>query len=287
MRPVGNTSAESLERSSCSAADQQSPITREPLSLFDSQRSQPFTTPAQHSIEDRSVGTTSEDQDLKCLEAAHTFYDMFECKRLAVYLNVSKGGRLVSALLSANPCIPPAELAYQIIVTWRKEKGSAATTEKLQQVLREKLKKVDTVESVWPDSSISHAASQNCDSATLQRTSMTSASNGADSSTTLELSSAEHQVEETTIMDIACSFSGSFSCTQLAVFLQLTQGSGFVEDSHPRTTVREKAYDIMMEWRKENGSAATGEWLHNVLHDKLDMVDLALQFREALLGKVF
>ena len=85
-------------------------------------------------------------------------------------------------------------------------------------------------------------------------------------------------------MDIALSFSESYSCVQLAVSLELSQGSGFVVDSNPHASNREIAYDVMMEWKKEKGSAATGDCLYYVLHDKLNMKDLASQFEKALGG---
>ena len=131
---------------------------------------------------------------------------------------------------------------------------------------------VNTVERLWPSDPTSAAQSS------------PQPTRGSEKTTRLDDQSPAGSVAETTIMDIALSFSESYSCVQLAVSLELSQGSGFVVDSNLHASNREIAYDVMMEWKKEKGSTATGEWLYQVLHDDLKMVDLASRFKETLLG---
>ena len=229
----------------------------------------PVSLPVNDFREDHGNGAAAQCTAL-FMEAAKSFYDTFQCKQLAVYLKVSLGGRIVSSLQNTNPGVTIAEIASKIMMKWKEEKGEAATIEELQQVLRHKLKMVDTVEHVWPRNSTSAACS------------------GSQPMPGLETATQQRHVgsvAETTIMDIALSISESYSCQQLAVFLDLSQGSQFVVDCNPHASNREIAYDVMMEWKKENGSAATGEWLFSVLRDQLKMEDLAEKFGGALFGK--
>ena len=209
------------------------------------------------------------DVNVQLMEAAKSFYDTFQCKQLAVYLKVSQGGRIVSSLLSINPGVTIAEIAFKIMMAWKKENGEAATVEELQRVLHHKLKMVDTVEHVWRSDLASAAHSS------LQP-------KPGSKETTHQ--SPAGSVAETTIMDIALSFSEPYSCLELAVFLKISRGASFVESLNPHATSYERAYDVMMEWKKEKGSAATGEWLYKVLHNQLKMEDLAEKFEGALCG---
>ena len=224
--------------------------------------------------EDRDDGAAAH-VIMQFMDAAKSFRDTFQCKQVAVYLKVSQGGRIVSFLQSTNPGVTVAEIAFKIMMAWKKENGEAATIEELQRVLYHKLKMVDTVERLWPSdlASATHSSSQ--------------PTPGSEKTIHLDdQSPAQGSVAETTIMDIALSFSESYSCVQLAVSLELSQGSGFVVDSNPHASNREIAYDVMMEWKEEKGSAATGEWLYKVLYDDLEMVNLAEKFAGILRGKV-
>ena len=176
--------------------------------------------------------------------------------------------------------MPPAELAFRIMKTWKREKRGAATSEELRRVLRDKLKKVNTVDRVWP----------------VVRSAVSVVTADPPSRSALPLLEAVpnttqggscNQVAETTVMDIALGFSARYDCAQLAVFLEISQGPGFLDNSSPHTTNSEKAFDIMMEWKKEKGSAATGEWLYEVLRNTLNMKDLAEKFENVLLAANF
>ena len=209
------------------------------------------------------------------VEVANMFYDTFECKQLAVYLQISQGGRIVHALRDINPRNPPRDMAFEIMMTWKREKGSEATSEELQRVLRYKMKKVDVVESAWPVDSAMATADD------LQvKTSLREDHHKTEQHT----HGLADKVPEMAIMDVVLSseFPEDFSCEHLAVFLEISKGSEFAVDSSPHASNREKAYDVMIEWKKEKGSAATGERLYNVLHNDLKMKGLAAQLKKAL-----
>ena len=205
------------------------------------------------------------------LELSKTFYGTFECKQLAVYLEIAQGGRIVSSFQSINPRMAPQDMAYDIMMAWRREKGVTATNEELRYVLRHKMKKVDAVEQVWPVGAIS--GDPNLTSALTKNRRREAAGHAL---------SLAGTVPEATIMDIALSgeFSSEFSCEKLAVFLEISQGSQFVLDSNPHASNCEKAYDVMMEWKREKGSAATGERLCDVLRNELKTEGLALQLEQ-------
>ena len=196
------------------------------------------------------------------VDVAKMFYDTFECKQLAVYLEISQGGRIISILKSANPRMAAPEMAYEIMKMWKREKGSEATSKELRRVLRDKLKKVDAAEHLWPDGEAVATGDSLQSSSTSGK--------AIHPTTPLHMYGYVDKVPETTIMDIALSFSESYSCVQLAVSLELSQGSGFVVDSNPHASNREIAYDVMMEWKKEKGSAATGDCLYYVLHEQTE-----------------
>ena len=214
--------------------------------------------------------------DTRLVEVANMFHNSFECKQLAVYLQISQGGRIVSALRDINPRNPPRDMAFEIMMTWKREKGSEATSDELQRVLRYKMKKVDVVEHVWPAAAAMVTSDANLPVKTSLREDH--------SETEQHTHSLVDKVPEMAIMDIVLSseFPEDFSCEHLAVFLDISKGSEFAVDSSPRASNREKAYDVMMEWKKEKGSAATGERLYNVLHNDLKMKGLATQLRKAL-----
>ena len=211
--------------------------------------------------------------DARILKVANTFYDSFECKQLAVYLQISQGGRIVSALHSTNPRMAPRDMAYEIMMTWRREQGSAATSEELRHVLRYKMKKVDAVELVWP---IDTAMVTSDDLQMISEPSMEVHHGPAKCTYRFT-----DKVPEMVVMDLVLSseFSEDCSCEHLAVFLEISKGSEFVVHSSPHASNREKAYDVMMEWRKEQGANATGEELYNVLRSDLKMEGLASQLK--------
>ena len=222
------------------------------------------------------------------VKVSKTFYNMFECKQLAVYLEISDGGRIVSALNSSNPAMTVSDVAYNILQTWKEERKSAATSAELQRVLRGELKKKDASESVWPkhrSPTVSAAGSDEDCSFHPEISTLTAMAAEACPGAAPLTHGPEDGVSEKVIMDLARNFSDYSSCRELAVFLDITRGSKFVESSNQHATSYEKAYDVMMEWRKENGSAATGERLYRVLHNKLNMKDLAEKFEEALRRK--
>ena len=211
------------------------------------------------------------------VKVAESFDSVFECKQLAVYLKVPLGGRAISSLQSTNSRMSPQDMAYEVLLTWRRKQGRAATSKELQRVLSLKMRKVNAVEAVWP----------------LDAAQTTSGNPGAGPHSMQahpEISKRAHsstgQVPETTIMDIALSpeFSNEYSCKQLAVYLDIWHGSRFVENLSSHADNHERAYEVMMEWKKEKGSAATGEWLYKVLHDELNMKDLAENFEKSLCG---
>ena len=159
-----------------------------------------ISLPGNHFWEDHDDGGAA-DVNVQLMEAAKSFYDTFQCKQLAVYLNVSQGGRIVSSLQNSNPGVTIAEIAFKIMMAWKKENGEAATIEELQRVLYHKLKMVDTVEHVWHSDPTSAAHSS------LQP-------KPGSKETTHQ--SPVGSVAETTIMDIALSFSEPYSCQELA-----------------------------------------------------------------------
>ena len=210
-------------------------------------------------------------------EASRNFNDFFDCKKLAVYLQISYGGRFVSALRSANQLISPSNTAYEILMAWRREKGSFASDMELRRVLTDKLKMVDLCEHLWPNTCTDESSDE------ISQQSIDSTDNH---SSIRHSASCKDEVCEIIVMDIALSFSDFFQCKRLAVSLDLSRGSEFVsakQSQSPRISTHEMAYDIMMEWKKEKGHAATGKQLHSVLHDEpLKMVDTAMKFRAAL-----
>ena len=227
-------------------------------------------------ISEECDGDSDTNFERQLFQVANTFYNMFECKQLAVYLNISRGGRIVSTLQSTNPAMQVAEIraAYKILMTWKNEKGRAATVGMLCRVLRGKLKKVHAVELVWPG--LLSTVSCNDGSSPPVTSGMLD---------TCPETGPEGTVPETVVMDIALNVHDLYSCQKLAACLKISQGFQFVDNLNPHATNCERAYDVMMEWKKEKGSAATGEWLYDVLHNQLDRKDLALQFEEVFLRK--
>ena len=239
------------------------------------ERAAQILTQERRSVQREEAHEASALGDTQLVEVANMFYDTFECKQLAVYLQISQGGRIVHALRDTNPRNPPRDMAFEIMMTWKREKGSEATSEELQRVLRYKMKKVDVVESAWPVDSVMETAGD------LQvKTSLREDHHKTEQHT----HGLADKVPEMAIMDVVLSseFPEDFSCEHLAVFLEISKGSEFAVDSSPHASNREKAYNVMIEWKKEKGSAATGERLYNVLHNDLKMKGLATQLKEAL-----
>ena len=281
-----SSSPDSVPHGLSSASANQPSLSSAPAK--DPEAFQPSTNPAATLSKARTLSSLAEDRHVQIgqvgsqiaaerelVKASTMFYDMLECKQLAVYLEISDGGRIVSAWKSSNPGMSVSDVAYKILQTWKEEKKSTATSAALQRVLRDKLKKKDAVERIWPVLSTPSAVCSGSDT----RPPIISASNKAQPERTLSRPSLEDEIPETAIMDVALNFADIRSCTQLAVFLDISQGSRFVENLSPHADNRERAYDVMMEWKKENGRAATGEWLYKVLHGDLNMKDLAEKLR--------
>ena len=96
-----------------------------------------------------------------------------------------------------------------------------------------------------------------------------------------ETNSADDQLvslEESTMLKIAECFTNIFDCQKLAVFLSLSQESGFVDSLQsvdPHSFPSKIAFAVMRQWVRENGSSAT-EWkLHDVLLHDLCMASAA------------
>ena len=68
---------------------------------------------------------------------AKCFENSFECQELAIHLELSKESGFVIELQDANPRITPRELAFRVMRQWVREKGSAATGQKLYNVLKD------------------------------------------------------------------------------------------------------------------------------------------------------
>ena len=252
----------------------------------------PCTAPISSSPTEDHIANSS-CEDIACVDAefvkvSKTFYDMFECKQLAVYLEISDGGRIVSALKSSNPGMSVSDVAYKIMQTWKEEKKSAATSAELRHVLRYELKKKDASDSVWPMHCYpTFSATESGDYRPFKPEISTSGAMAAKACPGAAplTHGLEGGVSEKVIMNLARNFSDYSSCSDLAVFLGITQGSKFLESSNQHATSYEKAYDVMMEWKKEMGITATGERLYRVLHHELNMKDLAEKFEVALRRK--
>lgn len=99
---------------------------------------------------------------------------------------------------------------------------------------------------------------------------------------------ADDEMDEKLFIRISNHFTDFHDCTVLAVFLELHGGKGVVKSlmaSNPRITPREVAFEVLCQWKKEKGRAATGAVLHHVLKVDLNWEDLASQFREVLCRK--
>ena len=91
---------------------------------------------------------------------------------------------------------------------------------------------------------------------------------------------------ESTMLDISKCFVSLYDCEYLAVYLGLSQGSGFVrslQSADPRSTPCHLAFRVMRQWVREKGSNATGQKLYGVLRKDLQLVFLAERFERELL----
>ena len=92
---------------------------------------------------------------------------------------------------------------------------------------------------------------------------------------------------ESTMLEISACFKSHFDCERLAVYLELSQESGYVrslQSSDPHSTPHQVAFRVMCQWVLEKGSAATGQKLYDVLRDCLQMVSVAERFEVELLN---
>ena len=71
---------------------------------------------------------------------ADCFTDVFECQKLAAFLDLSQGAGFVTSLQSAGHHGLPSKLAFGVMQQWVREKGSAASRRQLRDVLRNDLR---------------------------------------------------------------------------------------------------------------------------------------------------
>ena len=74
------------------------------------------------------------------MKIASSFFNFFDCEKLAVFLELDQESGFVSSLQSANPHALPGKIAFAVMRQWVREKGSAATGPRLHSVLRDDLK---------------------------------------------------------------------------------------------------------------------------------------------------
>ena len=94
----------------------------------------------------------------------------------------------------------------------------------------------------------------------------------------------EFIVDQIALMKLSRSFSTLFSCVELAIFLDLLDGSDFVDaivESKPGATIAEVAFRVLSQWQTENGSQATGTKLHGVLKRHMKWEHLASDFESS------
>ena len=80
------------------------------------------------------------------MKIASSFFDFFDCKKLAVFLELDQQSGFVSSLQSANPHALPSKIAFAIMCQWVRENGSAATGPMLHSVLKDDLKMTSVAE---------------------------------------------------------------------------------------------------------------------------------------------
>ena len=88
------------------------------------------------------------------------------------------------------------------------------------------------------------------------------------------------------LMDLSKKFTTRFACTEMAIYLDLCDGSGFVEsylDSKPTARPAEIAFEVLREWKK-NEPKACGSILHRVLKYDLKYGEMADDFAQQLLS---
>ena len=97
---------------------------------------------------------------------------------------------------------------------------------------------------------------------------------------------ATSPLQETAMLKIADCFSDFFDCQKLAVFLDLAQGSQYansLRSADPHGLPSKFAFSILLRWKQEKRSAATGTNLYSVLRDDLQMPGVAEKCERDLL----
>ena len=83
-------------------------------------------------------------------------------------------------------------------------------------------------------------------------------------------------------------FSNTYDCVQLAVFLQLSSGSGFIDSlqsADPRIPPAAMAFEVFKRWKREHGGRprGSGSHLYAVLDRDMNFGYLAEKFKHDLL----
>ena len=95
------------------------------------------------------------------------------------------------------------------------------------------------------------------------------------------------RLPEAMLLKIANCFTDLYTCAYLAVFLDLSQQSGFffaLQSTNPHITPSEAAFKVLKKWMEEKaGERSLGERLYKVLYNDLNMAGVAEQFKDDLL----